>query len=215
VPQNQSYRLNSYFEELKLHYGDLTDPMCIFNLINRIRPDEIYNLAAQSHVRISFDMPGYTNQVNAQGFLNILEAVRVIDKDIKIYQASSSEMFGNSIDEDGFQRITTPMHPVSPYGCSKLVAHNLAMNYKHSYDMFIVSGVLFNHESPQRATNFVTAKVVEGAVTIKKGIKSELKLGNLDAARDWGHSKDYIKAMHLMMQRITLLQLAKAEQLKI
>jgi GDPmannose 4,6-dehydratase len=200
VPQNQSYRLNSYFEELKLHYGDLTDPMCIFNLINRIRPDEIYNLAAQSHVRISFDMPGYTNQVNAQGFLNILEAVRVIDKDIKIYQASSSEMFGNSIDEDGFQRITTPMHPVSPYGCSKLVAHNLAMNYKHSYDMFIVSGVLFNHESPQRATNFVTAKVVEGAVTIKKGIKSELKLGNLDAARDWGHSKDYIKAMHLMMQ---------------
>jgi len=174
--------------------------MCIFNLINRIRPDEIYNLAAQSHVRISFDMPGYTNQVNAQGFLNILEAVRVIDKDIKIYQASSSEMFGNSIDEDGFQRITTPMHPVSPYGCSKLVAHNLAMNYKHSYDMFIVSGVLFNHESPQRATNFVTAKVVEGAVTIKKGIKSELKLGNLDAARDWGHSKDYIKAMHLMMQ---------------
>ena len=200
VPQNQSYRLNSYFEELKLHYGDLTDPMCIFNLINRIRPDEIYNLAAQSHVRISFDMPGYTNQVNAQGFLNILEAVRVIDKDIKIYQASSSEMFGNSIDEDGFQRITTPMHPVSPYGCSKLVAHNLAMNYKHSYDMFIVSGVLFNRESPQRATNFVTAKVVEGAVTIKKGIKSELKLGNLDAARDWGHSKDYIKAMHLMMQ---------------
>lgn len=200
VPQNQSYRLNSYFEELKLHYGDLTDPMCIFNLINRIRPDEIYNLAAQSHVRISFDMPGYTNQVNAQGFLNILEAVRVIDKDIKIYQASSSEMFGNSIDEDGFQRITTPMHPVSPYGCSKLVAHNLAMNYKHSYDMFIVSGVLFNHESPQRATNFVTAKVVDGAVTIKKGIKSELKLGNLDAARDWGHSKDYIKAMHLMMQ---------------
>jgi len=200
VPQNQSYRLNSYFEELKLHYGDLTDPMCIFNLINRIRPDEIYNLAAQSHVRISFDMPGYTNQVNAQGVLNILEAVRVIDKDIKIYQASSSEMFGNSIDEDGFQRITTPMHPVSPYGCSKLVAHNLAMNYKHSYDMFIVSGVLFNHESPQRATNFVTAKVVEGAVTIKKGIKSELKLGNLDAARDWGHSKDYIKAMHLMMQ---------------
>jgi GDPmannose 4,6-dehydratase len=200
VPQNQSYRLNSYFEELKLHYGDLTDPMCIFNLINRIRPDEIYNLAAQSHVRISFDMPGYTNQVNAQGFLNILEAVRVIDKDIKIYQASSSEMFGNSIDEDGFQRITTPMHPVSPYGCSKLVAHNLAMNYKHSYDMFIVSGILFNHESPQRATNFVTAKVVEGAVTIKKGIKSELKLGNLDAARDWGHSKDYIKAMHLMMQ---------------
>jgi len=130
-----------------------------------------------------------------------LEAVRVIDKNIKIYQASSSEMFGNSIDEDGYQRITTPMNPVSPYGCSKLAAHNLAINYKHSYNMFIVSGILFNHESPRRGTNFVTAKVVDGAVKIfDKTNEVKLKLGNLEAARDWGHSKDYVKAMHLMMQ---------------
>jgi GDPmannose 4,6-dehydratase len=201
VAENQSYRLNHIADKLHLHYGELTDSMNIFNLINKIRPDEIYNLAAQSHVRISFDLPGYTNQVNNQGFLNILEAVRVINKNIKIYQASSSEMFGNSIDEDGYQRITTPMNPVSPYGCSKLAAHNLAINYKHSYDMFIVSGVLFNHESPRRGKNFVTAKVVDGALKIKNGKMSELKLGNLEAARDWGHSKDYIRAMHLMMQQ--------------
>jgi len=201
VAENQSYRLNHIADKLHLHYGELTDSMSIFNLINKIHPDEIYNLAAQSHVRISFDLPGYTNQVNSQGFLNILEAVRVIDKNIKIYQASSSEMFGNSIDEDGYQRITTPMNPVSPYGCSKLAAHNLAINYKHSYNMFIVSGILFNHESPRRGTNFVTAKVVDGAVKIfDKTNEVKLKLGNLEAARDWGHSKDYVKAMHLMMQ---------------
>jgi len=201
VAENQSYRLNHIADKLHLHYGELTDSMSVFNLINKIHPDEIYNLAAQSHVRISFDLPGYTNQVNSQGFLNVLEAVRVIDKNIKIYQASSSEMFGNSIDEDGYQRITTPMNPVSPYGCSKLAAHNLAINYKHSYNMFIVSGILFNHESPRRGTNFVTAKVVDGAVKIfYKTNEAKLKLGNLEAARDWGHSKDYVKAMHLMMQ---------------
>lgn len=201
VAENQSYRLNHIADKLHLHYGELTDSMSVFNLINKIHPDEIYNLAAQSHVRISFDLPGYTNQVNSQGFLNVLEAVRVIDKNIKIYQASSSEMFGNSIDEDGYQRITTPMNPVSPYGCSKLTAHNLAINYKHSYNMFIVSGILFNHESPRRGTNFVTAKVVDGAVKIfNKTNEAKLKLGNLEAARDWGHSKDYVKAMHLMMQ---------------
>jgi GDPmannose 4,6-dehydratase len=201
VAENQSYRLNHIADKLHLHYGELTDSMSVFNLINKIHPDEMYNLAAQSHVRISFDLPGYTNQVNSQGFLNVLEAVRVIDKNIKIYQASSSEMFGNSIDEDGYQRITTPMNPVSPYGCSKLAAHNLAINYKHSYNMFIVSGILFNHESPRRGTNFVTAKVVDGAVKIfDKTNKAKLKLGNLEAARDWGHSKDYVKAMHLMMQ---------------
>ena len=148
-------------------------------------------------------MPGYTNQVNNQGFLNILEAVRVIDKNIKIYQASSSEMFGNKIDDDGYQRITTPMQPVSPYGCSKLAAHNLAVNYRHSYDMFIASGILFNHESARRGVNFVTAKVVAGAEKIKRGNSEKLKLGNLDAARDWGHSKDYVKAMHLMMNNDT------------
>lgn len=203
VPENQSYRLDHISDKITLHYGDLTDSMNIFNLIEKIHPNEIYNLAAQSHVRISFDMPGYTNQVNNQGFLNILEAVRVIDKNIKIYQASSSEMFGNKIDDDGYQRITTPMQPVSPYGCSKLAAHNLAVNYRHSYDMFIVSGILFNHESARRGVNFVTAKVVAGAEKIKRGNSEKLKLGNLDAARDWGHSKDYVKAMHLMINNNT------------
>lgn len=200
LTEYQSHRLNHIFHDITLHYGELTDSMNIFNLIEKIQPDEIYNLAAQSHVRISFDLPGYTNQVNSQGFLNILEAVRILNKNIKVYQASSSEMFGNNIDEDGFQRITTPMKPVSPYGCSKLAAHNLAVNYRHSYEMFIVSGILFNHESDRRGINFVTAKVVAGAVKIKDGLESKLKLGNLDASRDWGHSKDYVKAMHLMMK---------------
>lgn len=200
LTEYQSHRLNHIFHDIILHYGELTDSMNIFNLIEKIQPDEIYNLAAQSHVRISFDLPGYTNQVNSQGFLNILEAVRILNKNIKVYQASSSEMFGNNIDEDGFQRITTPMTPVSPYGCSKLAAHNLAVNYRHSYKMFIVSGILFNHESDRRGINFVTAKVVAGAVKIKDGLESKLKLGNLDASRDWGHSKDYVKAMHLMMK---------------
>jgi GDPmannose 4,6-dehydratase len=203
VAENQSYRLNEIKDQITLHYGDLTDASNIFNLINKIRPEEIYNLAAQSHVRISFDMPGYTNQVNTQGFLNVLEAVRSIDPTIKVYQASSSEMFGNNIDSDGYQRITTPMSPVSPYGCSKLAAHNLVKNYRNSYGMFIVSGILFNHESPQRGVNFVTAKVVEGAVKIKKNKADKLCLGNLDASRDWGHSKDYVRAMHLMMQNET------------
>ena len=200
LTEYQSHRLNHIFHDITLHYGELTDSMNIFNLIKKIQPDEIYNLAAQSHVRISFDLPGYTNQVNSQGFLNILEAVRILNKNIKVYQASSSEMFGNNIDEDGFQRITTPMTPVSPYGCSKLAAHNLAVNYRHSYEMFIVSGILFNHESDRRGINFVTAKVVAGAVKIKDGLESKLKLGNLDASRDWGHSKDYVEAMHLMMK---------------
>ena len=200
VAENQSFRLSHVLDKIKLHYGDLTDSMCVFNLIKKIEPDEIYNLGAQSHVRISFEMPGYTNQVNNQGFLNILEAVKTINKGIKIYQASSSEMFGNCIDEDGYQRITTPMTPVSPYGCSKLAAHNLAVNYRHSYGMFIVSGILFNHESHRRGTNFVTAKVVDGAVKIYRKHISKIYLGNLEAARDWGHSKDYTKAMHLMMQ---------------
>jgi GDPmannose 4,6-dehydratase len=200
VAENQSYRLNHIKNNIQLHYGDITDASNIFNLINNIRPDEIYNLAAQSHVKISFDLPQYTFQSNALGFLNILEAVRLTNKKIKIYQASSSEMFGNNIDEDGFQRITTKMAPVSPYGCSKLAAHNLANNYRNSYNMFIVSGILFNHESPRRGTNFVTAKVCEGAVKILKDKSKTLSLGNLNTARDWGHSKDYVKAMHLMMQ---------------
>jgi GDPmannose 4,6-dehydratase len=201
VAENQSYRLNHLKNHIKLHYGDLNDNTSLLNIIHTVEPDEIYNLAAQSHVRISFEMPQYTLQTNSNGFLNVLETVRAVNPKIKIYQASSSEMFGNSIDEDGFQRITTPMNPVSPYGCSKLAAHNLAHNYRNAYNLFVVSGILFNHESPRRGTNFVTAKVAEAAVKIYKGKASELILGNLESSRDWGHSKDYVKAMHMMMQQ--------------
>lgn len=187
-------------DKIHLHYGDIQDFSSINEIICNHKPDEIYNLAAQSHVRVSFDMPCYTLQTNTVGFLNILEASRKQDYRIKIYQASTSEMFGNSIDDDGYQRITTPMNPVSPYGCSKLASHNLAVNYRNAYDLFVVSGVLFNHESPRRDKNFVTAKVVEAAVNIYKNKQSELFLGNLDSSRDWGHAKDYVEAMYLMLQ---------------
>lgn len=201
VSENQTARLDKIFNQIKLHYADLTDLSSLINVINQIRPDEIYNLAAQSHVRISFDQPIYTAQVTGLGTLNLLEAVKLIDKNIKIYQASSSEMFGNSIDEDGFQRETTPMNPVSPYGCAKVFSYNICKNYRNSYNMFISNGILFNHESPRRGTNFVTNKVVKEAVKIKYGLSFELKLGNLDATRDWGHAKDYVAAMWTILQQ--------------
>jgi GDPmannose 4,6-dehydratase len=157
-------------------------------------------LAAQSHVRISFDQPIYTAQVTGIGTLNVLEAVRLIKPDAKIYQASSSEMFGNSIDSDGFQRETTAMYPVSPYGCAKVYSYNICRNYRNSYNMFISNGILFNHESPRRGTNFVTNKVVKEAVKIKLGLSNKLALGNLDATRDWGHAKDYVQAMWMILQ---------------
>ncbi len=200
VTENQSYRLNHIKEKIHLHYGDVNELPSIMNLINFCQPDEIYNLAAQSHVRISFNIPSYTMQTNAQGFLNVLEAVRLTNPSTKIYQASSSEIFGNNVDPDGYQRISTKMNPVSPYGCSKLAAHNLAINYRNSYNMFVVSGILFNHESPRRGANFVTAKVIEGAIKILKNKTNTLSLGNLNSARDWGHSIDYVEAMYLMMQ---------------
>ena len=171
------------------------------NIIQKSQPDEIYNLAAQSHVRISFDQPIYTSNVTGLGVLNLLEAVRLINPKIKIYQASSSEMFGNNIDDDGYQRETTPMNPVSPYGCAKVYAYNICRNYRNSYNMFISNGILFNHESPRRGINFVTNKVAKEAVKIKLGLSTELKLGNLNASRDWGHAKDYVKAMWLILQQ--------------
>jgi len=147
----------------------MTDMASLIAILQKSNPDEIYNLAAQSHVRISFDQPIYTAQVVAIGAMNLYEAVRLICPEARIYQASSSEMFGNNIDDDGYQRESTPMYPVSPYGCAKLFAYNLARNYRASYGMFISNGILFNHESPRRGSNFVTSKVVKGAIRIKKG----------------------------------------------
>lgn len=203
VSENQTARLDEIFHKIKLHYADLTDLSSLISVVQKIQPNEIYNLAAQSHVRISFDQPIYTAQVTGLGTLNLLEAVRLINPQIKIYQASSSEMFGNSIDEDGYQRETTPMTPVSPYGCAKVFSYNICKNYRNSYNMFISNGILFNHESPRRGTNFVTNKVVKEAVKIKYGLSTELKLGNLDATRDWGHAKDYVEAMWLILQQET------------
>jgi GDPmannose 4,6-dehydratase len=203
VAENQTSRLDEIYPQLlgKLQYADLTDLASLISVIQQCQPDEIYNLAAQSHVRISFDQPIYTAQATGIGTLNLLEAIRLTKPNAKMYQASSSEMFGNSIDEDGYQRETTPLVPVSPYGCAKVYSYNICNNYKNSYGMFVSNGILFNHESPRRGTNFVTNKVVKGAVMIKKGLKQDLSLGNMDATRDWGHAKDYVKAMWMMLQQ--------------
>jgi GDPmannose 4,6-dehydratase len=201
VAENQTARLDNIFDKIKLHYADLTDLSSLISVIQKVLPDEVYNLAAQSHVRISFDQPIYTAQVTGVGTLNVLEAVRLIKPECKIYQASSSEMFGNSIDSDGYQRETTSMNPVSPYGCAKVYSYNICRNYRNSYGMFISNGILFNHESPRRGTNFVTNKVVKESVKIKLGLTNELKLGNLDATRDWGHAKDYVEAMWIILQQ--------------
>jgi len=200
VAENQTFRLDPVFGKVKLEYADLTDMASLVRVMTKVMPDEVYNLAAQSHVGISFDQPVYTAQATGVGTLNLLEAVRLIKPNTKIYQASSSEMFGNNIDEDGYQRETTPMNPVSPYGCAKVFAYNISRNYRHSYNMFVSNGILFNHESPRRGTNFVTNKVCKEAVKIKLGLSNELKLGNLDATRDWGHAKDYVKAMWEILQ---------------
>ena len=203
VAENQTARLDDIFSELHIQYADMTDMASLIKVLQDVQPDEIYHLAAQSHVRISFDQPIYTAQVVAIGTMNLLEAIRLVCPKARMYQASSSEMFGNSIDEDGFQRETTPMNPTSPYGCSKVFGYNLLRNYRNSYNLFLSNGILFNHESPRRGTNFVTNKVVKEAVKIKNGLSNELMLGNLKATRDWGHSKDYVNCMWLILQHDT------------
>jgi GDPmannose 4,6-dehydratase len=201
VAENQTARIKVY-DEIKdnLTYADMTDLASLNRVIGKVQPDEIYNLAAQSHVRISFDQPVYTANTVGIGTLNLLEATLATCKNAKIYQASSSEMFGNSIDEDRFQRESTPMNPVSPYGCAKVFGYNITRNYRNSYGMFVSNGILFNHESPRRGTNFVTNKVVKEAVKIFYGQSTELRLGNLEATRDWGHAKDYVEAMWRILQ---------------
>jgi GDPmannose 4,6-dehydratase len=185
-----------------LHYGDLTDSTNIIRLISQIKPDEIYNLGAQSHVQVSFETPEYTANSDALGTLRILEAIRILgmEKDVRFYQASTSEMFGASAPP---QSEETPFYPRSPYGVAKLYAHWITKNYRESYGMFACSGILFNHESPRRGETFVTRKIVLGLNAIANGEQEVLELGNLEAKRDWGHAKDFVNAMWLMLQQDT------------
>lgn len=185
---------------LFLHYGDLTDGQSITNLVLDIEPDEIYNLGAQSHVRVSFDQPAYTFQATGGGALNVLEAARQLNKKktTKVYQASSSEMFGDVFETP--QTEVTPFRPQSPYACAKVYAFHQTVNYRESYDLFAVNGILFNHESPRRGETFVTRKITRAATRIKLGLQEKLYLGNLEAKRDWGYAKDYVEGMWLMLQ---------------
>jgi len=191
-------RIDHIIDRIHLHYGDVTDAGCISRLVHQIEPDELYNLAAQSHVRVSFDQPAYTAEAVGMGALHVLEAVRTLPS-CRVYQASSSEMYGQ-VDETP-QSETTPFLPRSPYGCAKAFAHNLAVNYRESYGLHVSCGILFNHESPRRGETFVTRKIAAAAARISAGRQQRLYLGNLDARRDWGHAADYVRAMWLMLQQ--------------
>lgn len=200
VAENQSERIEHIRKDIDLHYADLTDLTSLMKIFHAYQFDEVYNLGAMSNVGVSFKIPLYTQEANYLGFINLLEVIRETQsKEIKIYQASSSEMFGNCVDEDGFQRESTPMLPVSPYGISKLSAHLYANHYRRAYKMNIWCGILFNHESPRRGTNFVTGKVAKGVAEINLGLRDKIQLGTLDTFRDWGHSKDYVKVMWQML----------------
>ena len=194
-----------YNKTLFLHYGDLTDYTTIEKLINRCNPDEIYNLGAQSHVRVSFDAPVYTGETIGIGTLNVLEAIRsyeqISGKKVRYYQASSSEMFGKV--QEVPQKETTPFYPRSPYGCAKAYAHHLTVNYRESYGLHASCGILFNHESPRRGETFVTRKITRAVGRIYQGLQKKLYLGNLDALRDWGFAGDYVEAMWMMLQQET------------
>src|SRR5689334_20761848 len=190
----------SVADRFKLHYADLADASSLSSLMEQVRPDEVYNLGAQSHVRVSFDQPLYTADVVGLGTLRLLEAVRQLARSqpVRFYQASSSEMFGSAPPPQG---LDTPFHPRSPYACAKLYAHWQTVNYREAYGLFACSGILFNHESPRRGESFVTRKVTLGAARIKEGLQRKLVMGNLDAKRDWGFAGDYVRAMWMMLQQ--------------
>jgi len=196
-----THRIDHIYEQLHLHYGDMTDAINIMNVIKKVEPDEIYNLGAQSHVKVSFETPEYTGQVDAMGTLRILEAVRTLgmEKDVRIYQASTSELYG--LVQETPQSETTPFYPRSPYGVAKLYGYWIIKNYREAYGMYACSGILFNHESPRRGETFVTRKITRGLSRISTGLQDCLYLGNLNALRDWGHAKDYVEAMWLMLQQ--------------
>jgi GDPmannose 4,6-dehydratase len=194
-----TWRIDHVRDRLVLHYGDLVDQNSLARALEALEPDEVYNLASQSHVKVSFEMPEYTTDVTALGVLRLLDAVRDLGLKAKVYQAGSSEMFG--LVQETPQTEKTPFHPRSPYGVSKVYGHWLAVNYRESYGMHISNGILFNHESPRRGENFVTRKITMGVAAIKQGREKVLKLGNLDAKRDWGYAKDYVEAMWRILQQ--------------
>jgi len=196
-----THRIDHIYEKITLHYGDLTDPVNIMGVIRLVEPAEIYNLGAQSHVKVSFEMPEYTANVDALGTLRILEAVRMLgmEKDVRIYQASTSELYGGVLGTPLSE--TTPFHPRSPYGVAKLYGYWIIKNYREAYGFHASSGILFNHESPRRGETFVTRKITQGLSKISVGLQKVLYLGNLNAKRDWGHAKDYVEAMWLMLQQ--------------
>jgi len=196
-----THRIDHIFNRIKLHYGDLTDALSIVSVIKKVQPEEIYNLGAQSHVKVSFEEPEYTAQTDAIGTLRVLEAVRLLGMEnwVRIYQASTSELYG--LVQETPQKETTPMYPRSPYGVAKLYGFWIVKNYRESYDMHASSGILFNHESSRRGETFVTRKIVRALSRISVGLQNTLELGNLNARRDWGHAKDYVEAMWLMLQQ--------------
>jgi GDPmannose 4,6-dehydratase len=196
-----THRIDHVYDSIHLHYGDLTDSTNLVRIIQQVQPDEIYNLGAQSHVKVSFEIPEYTGQVDALGTLRILEAVRLLgmEKKTRIYQASTSEMFGKV--QEIPQKETTPFYPRSPYGVAKLYGYWIVKNYRESYGLHASSGILFNHESPRRGETFVTRKITRGLSRISVGQQDILYLGNLNAKRDWGHAKDFVEAMWLMLQQ--------------
>jgi GDPmannose 4,6-dehydratase len=199
--QINTQRIDHLYQNIKLHYGDLTDSTNIVRVIQKVQPDEIYNLGAQSHVKVSFEMPEYTADVDGVGTLRVLEAVRLLgmENQVRIYQASTSELYG--LVQETPQSETTPFYPRSPYGVAKIYGYWITKNYREAYGMYACTGILFNHESPRRGETFVTRKIVRGLSRISVGLEDVLELGNLNAKRDWGHAKDFVEAMWLMLQQ--------------